>query len=423
MKIKLILNSAILIALMVSFNLSAQSDYEKTQNFKSQLQNVNDAIKGAASLHDLDLAEADIEKLKEDFYADKDLLDKSLYPETFSSSIGKLKNSLELRKGDFTQIVELETKVDTLRSEISVLNRANASLVVEIKEIQRSRKKDAATIAALENLVNKLKTNLAERDQLVRGIMDSLLTEFIKSPGTMNEVEKETLEQKMKSENLFYNIEKTIMDNIQFMRITSLKPEDLSEMKEQQKDFSKMFRQFGNNLARVYLEKGTVTTEVANVNGLLQSWSNIINVEIWKGVNGSFKEKNVKMAQASNGDEFTQNVVSYIEDEIKNYGVKKNEESVEAFHTFTDSVWFGGFEDTWLKMLLDQQLLTEANKDTIEAKIALWKAKVEPGMGSNILLYVIIAVAVVGVAALLFSVFKKKKSKPAPPISLPPTEV
>ncbi|MFH1197910.1 MAG: hypothetical protein V1720_19570 [bacterium] len=422
MKIKIFLISTLLIAFAFRINLMAQSDYEKTQNFKSQHQNVSEAIKGAASLHDLDLAEADIEKLKEDFYADKDLLDKSLYPDNFNSLIEKLRSALQLRKGDFTEIVELETKVDTLRTQISVLNRANASLVVEIREIQRSRKKDAATIAALENLVNKLKTNLQERDDLVRGIMDSLLAEFLKSPGSLNEVEKASLDQKIKSENLFYNIEKTIMDNIQFMRITALKPEDLNEMREEHQDFSKMFRQFGGKLAQVYLETKNVSTEIANVNGLLQSWGNIINVEIWKGVNTSFKEKNVRMVQANSGEEFTQNVVSYIEDEIKNYGVKKKEESVEAFHTFTDSVWFGGFQDTWLKILLDQQLLSEADKDTIEAKIAVWKAKVEPGVGSNLLIYVIVAVAVIGIAALLFALLWKKKAKPIEPTQLPPSE-
>lgn len=415
--------SAVIGAFIFCSNVYAQSDYEKTQNFKSRYQNINDAIKGAASLADLDIAEIDIEKLREDFFNDKELLDKSLYPETFNSSVEKLKTALELRKGDFTQIVELETKVDTLRTQISVLNRANASLVVEIKELQRSHKKDAETIAALENLVNKLKANLEERDDLVRNIMDSLLAEYLKTPSSLNEIEKAGLEQKIKSENLFYNIEKTIMDNIQFMRITSLKPEDLNEMKEQYKDFSKMFRQFGNKLAQVYLDKKSVTTEIANVNGLLLSWSNIISMEIWKGVNTSFKDKNVKMMQANSGDEFTQNVVTYIEDEIKNYGLKKKDESLQTYHAFTDSVWFGDFQDTWLKILLDQQLLTEANKDTIEAKIAVWKAKVEPGMDSNIYIYIIIAVALIGVAALLFSIFKKKKNRPAETTQKPPAEV
>ncbi|HSR18702.1 MAG TPA: hypothetical protein VLM39_11485, partial [Ignavibacteriaceae bacterium] len=91
--------------------LYAQSDYKIVQDFKAKYQELRQAIEDADSLEQLSSIETWIEDFRNDSYANKTLLDKSLYPEDFNSSIENLRNALTLRKGDFTQITVLKTQV------------------------------------------------------------------------------------------------------------------------------------------------------------------------------------------------------------------------------------------------------------------------------------------------------------------------
>ena len=96
----------------------AQSDYEMVQSFKERNQNLINQIKEAGSIDELNALTDEIEKLKRDFSAKERILDKSLYPENFSSTIENLTASLELRRGDFSEIDVLKTEVTALKSEI-----------------------------------------------------------------------------------------------------------------------------------------------------------------------------------------------------------------------------------------------------------------------------------------------------------------
>ncbi|MBI1937160.1 MAG: hypothetical protein HYS25_03460 [Ignavibacteriales bacterium] len=391
----------------------AQSDYEKTQQFKTKYKELEDAIKNAASLDECNTIGENISKLKNDFAGDKSLLDKSLYPENFESSFAKIERALEVRKGDFTQIVELTTEVGTLKTLVTDLSQKNEELIVKIKELNLKGEKDAATIASLQKLVAQLKANIRQRDMLVRDMVDSLLTQFIKPSTQLSDADKQTLVQKVEGQNLFYNIERIINDNIQFMRVTELTPEDLAEMKEQYRDFNHMWRQIGPKLADVYLNKKGRTTEINNIDSIFSLWSQRLNEEIWEKINDLFRNKQISLLPFNNGDQFTNSAVTFIDDEIKNLGVKSSDESQKTFFAFTDSVWFNSVQPTWVPVLIESRMMTEANKDTIEARIAMWKDKVAPPAEFNWIYVVLIAVIVI----LLIAYFAKGRKKQTPVVS------
>ena len=71
---------AIILLIFCSISV-AQSDYEKTQNFKAKHKQIEDAIKNATSLEECNQIGLSIVKLREEFTPDKQLLDKSLYPD------------------------------------------------------------------------------------------------------------------------------------------------------------------------------------------------------------------------------------------------------------------------------------------------------------------------------------------------------
>jgi len=405
MKTKFLLNSILFFTI---FSIAyAQSDYEKTQTFKKQYKIYEDAIKEASSLEECNLIAENIAKFKNEFLADKELLDKVLYPENFESAFAKLERALEVRKGDFTQITELKTEVGTLKSQVTELSEKNQDLLAQIKALNLQVKKDAATIASLQKLVAQLKANIQQRDLLVRDIIDSLLTEFLKTPGTLNEAEKQAIITKVDSRNLFYNIERTIVDNIQFMRVTQLTPKDLGEMKKQYRDFNRLWKQIGPKLSDVYLTKQDKASQIANIDGMFFEWNSRLNEEIWTQINQLFREKNLALLPFRSGEQFVNSVYSFIDDEIKNLGVKSKDESLKTYYAFTDSVYFKTVQPVWIPILIENNMMTEADKDSIEAHIAMWKEKVSPPSKFN---WVYVAGGIL-IIALIVALFMKGRNK------------
>jgi uncharacterized coiled-coil protein SlyX len=398
----------LLTAFVLNQNTFAQSDREKVNNFDSRFKQYESAIKNAASLDECNIIGENIAKLKEEFADSKTLLEKSLqinYDEEFL----KIERALEVRKGDFTQIVQLTTEVGSLKDKVSELSQQNEGLISQIKQLNIRTVKDASTIASLTKLVAQLKSNIEQRDELVRGIVDSLLQEFVKTPGTLNEAEKQAVFKKVDNGNLFYNIERTISDNVQFMKVTQMTAEDLSKMKEQYKDFNKVWRQVGPKLAEVYLNRRDKAAQVANIDAMFMDWDERINDEMWGQVNKLFREKKLALLPFRKGDQFVNSVASFVDDEIKNYGVKSKTESENTFFTFTDSVYFKTVQPVWAPVLIENNLMTEANKDSVEKRIAAWKEKVAPASKWN-WVYTIGAIVIAALIAAYFLKGKKKKS-------------
>jgi S-adenosylmethionine/arginine decarboxylase-like enzyme len=394
-------------AFVLNQAVSAQSDYDKTQNFKNRYKQLEDAIKNAASIDECNVISENIVKLKEDFTDDIQLLDKSLYPDNYESSFSRIERALEIRKGDFNQIVDLRTEVGSLKDKVSEISQTNAGLLVQIKQINIKVTKDAQTIASLQKLVSQLKANIAQRDELVRGIVDSLLEQFVKTPSTLNEAEKQAIFKKVDNGNLFFNIERTISDNVQYMKVTQITPDDLSKMKAQYKDFNKVWRQIGPKLSEIYLDKKDKSMQIANIDNMFGEWSSRIDDEMWGQINKLFREKKLAVLPFKSGDQFYTSVNSFIDDEIKNLNVKSSAESKITFHTFADSVYFKTIQPVWIPILVENKMMSTANKDSIEKRIGIWKDKVAPAK-TNVI-YIGLGAVIFILIVLLILKGKKKK--------------
>ncbi len=373
---------AVFFLLLISNISFAQSDLEKVNSFDTRFKQYEAAIKNAATLDECKVIGENIAKLKTDYADSKTLIEKSLQI-SYDEQFAKIERALEVRKGDFTQIVQLTTEVGSLKDKVSDLSQQNEGLISQIKVLNLKSAKDAATIQSLTKLVAQLKSNIAQRDELVRGIVDSLLQEFVKTPGSLNEAEKQAVFKKVDNGNLFFNIERTISDNIQFMKVTQTTPDDLSKMKEQYRDFNKVWRQIGPKLGEVYLNRSDKSTQIANIDNMFAEWNSRLNEEIWGQVNKLFRDKKLAVLPFKSGDQFVNSVTSFIDDELKNYGVKRASESENTFYSFTDSVYFKTVQPVWIPVLVENNMMTEANKDTVESRIAKWKEKVAPGSKMN----------------------------------------
>ncbi len=403
-----LINYLLFVFLFNASALFAQSDYEMVQSYKERYQNISNGIKSAASLDDLSNLSTEVINLKRDFSAKKEILDQSLYPENYTSSIEKLLASIELRQTDFTEIDVLNTEVTSLRSEVDLLNQRNNELINQITKLESQRRKDAASIEKLENLVADLRSTILKRDELIFGIVDSLTPKLAGDVSTMTQQDKEQVYSQVEKNNILAVVKKSLRDNSRFLEVTSLNANDLDDVKQQQQTFVTMWRKVGPKLVDVYAGKGDKTAELNDIDNLFSIWSDKIRREAWESINEEFSLNNINLRGFTNGNDFTTVVTTFINDEIKNYGVKSKEESERTFSVFADSVWFGKITTEWLPYLLEHKLLTAQQKNEIEKKLADWKSIVAPK--DNTWLYAIVGLAVVFIVALFFILKKKKPS-------------
>lgn len=386
----------------------AQSDLEIVDNFKSEAASIESTIKNATSLQDLKDVPSRINTLRENYADHKELLDKSLYPDNYQTTLDKLNKNYLMRQGDFTTIDVLQTEVSALNEQVEFLNERNNELLSEVRSLEAQRDKDAKTIKKLNNLVAQLRTSIRERDELVLSMIDSLMPPTVRNQDILSSEDKSMIAKEEQEQNVIENVKTTIKDNIRFMQVTSLKPDDLIAIREQQEDFSAKWQKVGVKLIEVYSEDEKKSEELKEIDELFNQWYAAVTAEAWKSIDDEFALNGIELRSFKNGEEFTTSVEMFIGDELKNLGVKSDEDSKKVYAQFADSTWFAAIQPVWMNYLIENKMLTEENKDRMEGKIAEWKNALYP---SNWWIYLIIVLAVIAIAGALIMKIRKPKDK------------
>lgn len=386
----------------------AQSDLEIVDNFKSEAASIESTIKNATSLQDLKDVPSRINTLRENYADHKELLDKSLYPDNYQTTLDKLNKNYLMRQGDFTTIDVLQTEVSALNEQVEFLNERNNELLSEVRSLEAQRDKDAKTIKKLNNLVAQLRTSIRERDELVLSMIDSLMPPTVRNQDMLSSEDKSMIAKEEQEQNVIENVKTTIKDNIRFMQVTSLKPDDLIAIREQQEDFSAKWQKVGVKLIEVYSEDEKKSEELKEIDELFNQWYAAVTAEAWKSIDDEFALNGIELRSFKNGEEFTTSVEMFIGDELKNLGVKSDEDSKKVYAQFADSTWFAAIQPVWMNYLIENKMLTEENKDRMEGKIAEWKNALYP---SNWWIYLIIVLAVIAIAGALIMKIRKPKDK------------
>lgn len=403
-----ILKIVILFVLASTLTVKAQSDYEKAQKFKERYTEIENSIRTAQSLEECNDIEVEIDSLESRFKDDKYILDAAMYPETFSTSIMQLKTQLNTRKGDFGQIVELQTQVVELENQIDNLNRRNSALIGEIGALNQSQKKDKETIESLNRLVYNLQKSIRERDELVRDIIDTLFHKYVDKPLTLNDAERADFYRKIESGNLFYNVQRTINDNIQLLNVTEFESADLANLKEKQVEFKHVWNQLGEKIAKVYSEDKRGISDVAHINDLFVDWENRMDEKIWQSVADKFRDNGINLSTFKDGEQFSNVVISFINNELDRIEAKGKEESQKTYAFFADSTYFKSIEPDFMPLLIEYNLISSDQKDRVENKIGEWENKVEPEFFDDILLYGLAAIAILTVLFMFLRARRKK---------------
>jgi len=402
--------SIILLSLMFAQSAFAQSDYEIVQNFKAKYQEIEKQIKDTLSLEELNKVVAAIDQLKQEFNEHKELLDKSLYPDNYDKSFEKLNAAYVLRQGDFTTIDVLQTEVVELERQVEFLNKRNNELIIKIEDLNARRNKDKKTIAELENLIADLRSSLRKRDKLVVDMMDNLMPPIMREKATLSPEDKNLVRREERKEDVLQNVKISIEDNIRFLEATSLNPDDIKDVQKQQEQFSATWKAIGPKLVDVYADKSKKAYVLKEIDSLFTQWNyNSVDQNVWSSIRDEFKANGINLKEFNYGDEFVKTVKLFIDDEIKNLGVKSDEASEKTFVNFTDSTWFASVKPMWVPYLIEGGLLTEKQKDEVEMSIEEWKSELYP---SKWWLYVVIWLGVVIILFPAVLIFIRRRKKP-----------
>ena len=403
----LIIALALIILSGIAPAIYAQTDYDIVQNFKQKYSQIQEDIKNPQSLNDLDSLYNRITALRDEFVLHRDLLDKSLYPDDFNKSFEKLTNSYNVKRSDFTEIDVLQTTVTSMQAQLDSLNRHNSDLLNRVQVLEDQSKTDKSRLVQLEKTIGQLRVSLQKRDDMVMNMVDSLLLQ----PNTgaaLSPQEQQEIYNKLGKNNVLYNIKRLLSDNIRFIEITKLYPEDVDDIKEQQDDFARMWRSIGPKMVEIYSGKQGANY-LKDIDESFTHWKVALEQGVWKTINSEFAKYDINLSRFSTGRDFTRVAISFIKDEIKNADVKSHDEALITYKNFADSAWYGNVKPEWVSNLIDYKMMSEAQKDTIEWRISEWKEKVSPAKMD----YLFILVAVIAIVIILiFFLRKYSGSKP-----------
>ena len=405
--IKVILS---LILLVFTNQLYAQSDYEISQSFKQKRKQLEEAINKAKNLEELNAIVADIDRFRNEYVEHKTLLDNSLYPDNFDKTFEKLNMSYVIRNKDFTTIDVLQIENLQLKEQVALLNKRNTELMNKIQEFEYADKNDVKIIAELEGVVRELKRSLIKRDELIVGIVDSLLPQPMREQAQLSSQERNSIYVESEKNNVLSNVKLSLLDNIKFLELTTLEPDDLTEIKKQQNQFAEFWQGAGTNLVDIYAGENKNSKEIKEIDSLFSIWDSTLQQEVWRNIRDEFAYNNINLIEFTNGEEFTNVLTSFIDEAIKNIGVKSSEESNLTYSLFSDSTWFKVINTDWIPYLIENEMLDDKQNHTVEAKITDWKGRLTPSS----LGWVYVLVAVMAVAGLGYMnrkrLFKNKQT-------------
>ncbi|TDJ56211.1 MAG: hypothetical protein E2O46_01375 [Ignavibacteria bacterium] len=385
----------LLILLVITNQLFSQSDYDLVKNFKQKYNQLEEAITKAKNLEELNSIVADIDRFRNEYLEQKALLDKSLYPGNFDKTFERLNISFVIRNQNFTTIDILQTENLELKEQVTLLNKRNAELMNKIQEYEYTDKKDVNKAAELDALVKELRRSLRKRDELIVSIVDSLLPMMEQTQLSSQEMNSIYIEAERN--NVLSNVKHSLLDNIRFIELTSLEPGDLTEIKKQQNKFVEFWQGAGTKLVDIYAGKNKKNKEIKEIDSLFSIWNFTLEQEAWRNIREEFAYNNINLIEFTNSEEFANVLTSFIDEAIKNIGVKSPAESNLTYSSFSDSTWFKVISPNWIPFLIDNKMLDAYQERNVEIKISDWKGRLTPSsFGWMYVLVAVIAVAGLG---------------------------
>ena len=369
-----------------------QSDSEIKKDFETRYSVLMKSVEAASTLDEIKKVKADIDALEKEFAQHKAFLDKALYPDDFAKSFETLRGRVTYSEektaaveAQTKKVGELETEVKSLTEQVDKLSNENAAILVQIHFLESERVKDRKKIEQLQGLVSKLQKNIADRDNMIFNIADSLFLQFDKP--TMTPADEKQKMIAFEKNNILSSVKRAIDDNVTFLKSTTLSGEDVIKLKDEQKKFDGHWKGVGSKLAAMYLTSKEKAQQVPLIDSMIADWSRHAEKAFWKTLNEEFTHHNLAVQPFTDGETFYQNVTRFIDNQTNNVDNIRDDLRYAIYSSIADTVWGARIAPIWLPLLKKDGVITENRVSDIKARMDIWKGKVK---ASNYIIYILL---------------------------------
>ena len=372
---------------------------EIKRDFEKEFKSLMTQLRSADSTK-IEALKSKVEGFKNDYKGYADLLNKAVFPDGYNGTVERLEDQLQESidlvdsKG---RIAMLEAQIRDLSGQVDSLNQQNTMLLEQMKQLK-------SEVASLRKVVAQLQSNIAKRDAAVFALVDSLFVQYDKQQLSNADMKKLS---SLEKNNVVSNIKRSLNDNLSFLSSMALSSADLPNLLEQQRKFENSWRGVGSKLADAYLSSKDRQKEIAEVESMLSQWKTQVDEAFWKALNNVFTQEKVNIAAFTNSDEFYNNVIKYLDDEINNASNKENEERVNAYEAFAYKTWGSQVKPVWIPVMKRYNMFSDDKVNEIDTKVKLWYEQVKPG---NTLLYALGAALAL---AILIGLYLGMRKRPA----------
>ncbi|SMO90432.1 hypothetical protein [Fodinibius sediminis] len=387
------------------------SDFEIQKNFKAQYQEFKNKVDTVAVADSAQAILEDVASFDQEYQSHKELLNKALYPDTYSQVIEELNQAATLAANRLQKMEQQDDQLTTLQLRLLAYQEHVFQLTQEADSLKQAMQESIESEKQLSGMVRNYRRNLEQRDELVLAFIDSTVVAYQQMDlQAIRELEKMNAKARIDSDgDALKMIRDIAAENVTILEENSskLRLEDYMRMQTVQQRFEEMWNRLGNKIAEVY--GGSDSEEIASeVDSRISEWDQMLQEKTFATLNDSLSEQGLAVGSFKNAEEFKNSLNSYLDSAIKESKSDASQENYEHYQTFQD--FWNRVERQWSSHFTNAELMTSAELATISEKTDQWAQYAEPE--SNTMTYLLIlAVFVVLVLGGLLVREKTKSNK------------
>ncbi len=399
--IKTVLATLLVLAVGFTGQVQAQfqSDFQIKQNFDRDHAEVIEALKTIQSPEEVDQVIEMLNEMDSRYRDNASLLNRVLYPETLQRRMANLRELTQAtgeriarigEKGD--TIVVLEERISELTSDATRYQQRADSLNNELAAMRRSRDANAAQ-------ARRLRQELDKRDAFIIKMVDSIFVAYENVDlQSLSPAERRGLALEIDAQNVMGYIESVVDNNISFLNThTELSTEDFLHLYSVQVEFNRMWENMGYDLSQIYVAETRRSERIGSIVEKVDEWQMLIDDAAWTTLSESFAQNNIQLSPFSNSLEFYTSLNTYLDEAIARAEEGGSDEEVARYQRFAD-FWFGNVKPRWQQHLIDANLMTFENFNTIDEKLTEWKLQAQP---TSYTMLILLGLAIVLILILL----------------------
>jgi len=389
---------AILYLLVPGQLLAQQSDFQITQEFRAEYNELINRVSNANSTEELDEIREEISAFEAQYAEHSSLINAAIYPDTFDGFLEVLQSNFNTVNANISVIDQLNSRVEVLvnemdqfRNRISEMNQEMGTLEDQIEQSSENESRQAA-------LIRQYRLNLDQRDVFVSEFLEELVERYQNMDSSVRSEISESSERLQENP---IDILKTILS--EYIELASseisLDLPDYVSMRAQQAYFTDVWDRIGTRLVETFAPQQS-EAEKAEIDELLDSWMEAIDGNLWATLLVSFSENDIELEPFSSSEEFNRSLNSYVDESYEASLESNRDDDYQKFLNFS-SFWNNTVKANWGELLTTGNVLSYSDISAIDIKLNNWGEAASTTSNIMFILLIVSIAVIVGLVVLL----------------------